>query len=98
MQFGTINEGTENEDEKIEYKTSYRKGKPTKKFKIETEQRKVGERGNEVKDMYAFFFSLIKKYESGEAYTFGLMADGVDPKTGRISRIKLITEQQEPTE
>ena len=58
-------------------------------------QRHVGERGDEIKDITAFFFSALGKYQRGEITSFGILPDHVDRKTKRITRIKIITESEE---
>lgn len=93
MLFGTVITGSEDDETKTETKELIARGKVIRKFTRQEEQRLVGERGNEIKDITAHFFSLIKRYESGEISSFGILPDHV--KDGRITRIRLISERQE---
>lgn len=96
MQFGATKTGTDNGDERDFVKEVISRGKVVRRFKVKEEQRLVGERGNEMKDITAHFFAVLKQYEAGEVNTFALMADHLDPETNKISRIKLVTEKHEP--
>ena len=95
MQYGTTTTVAESGDERDLIKDVIRKGKVIRRYNIKEEQRLVGSRGNEIKDITAHFFAVLKQYEAGEVNTFSLLADHLDPETSKISRIKIVTEKQE---
>lgn len=95
MQYGSTKTGIDDGEIRDFVKEIIRKGDVIKRFNIKEEQRLVGTRGNEIKDITAHFFAVLKQYEAGDVQTFSLIADHLDPATEKISRIKIVTEKQE---
>jgi len=92
IKYGSVTKGTQDGNIVTSEKVVFNRGREIQTFTRVEETQYVGESGDEAKDILAIVLSLISKYQAKEIQTFGVIPDHYDPKTGKITRVKIITE------
>lgn len=92
IKYGSVTNGTQDGNIVTSEKVVFNRGREIQTFTRVEETKYVGESGDEAKDILAIFLGLIKQYQAKEIQTFGVIPDHFDPKTSKITRVKIITE------